>query len=628
VGRDVVFDAGQFSPATSAGRRLLAHELTHVVQQGSDGSSPMLKDGLEIGRPDDDAEREAGSVASGFQTSEPFIVRHHMRAAVQREFTSDDAKNLGIGAAIVGGAVAVGFGIAALAGAFSSKKKPVPGQKGDAKSVEGAIQALEGVAGKYQADLGVKSVRLDEAQLEQQLAAWRGTVEKSEEIIEALPGKDPALKQRLKSAYQRAIQAAVEFAADRLGQTKHSVYEKYRDLITEWALPQAQPKATGDELSQALPEAERKQLTVITGSVTFGLDELFSTEGVRTTIPLPRGATARFSSQILPELQDGLRSVAGTIIPKPLELNSTMTLALDLEPHGGQYSAYRFTYVEHKPKKGRATQEVLIEDLGAIGVEGSTKTRMESPQAKFKVHGFKRASGWTDEQFTEVLTAIGRIPDAILSPVDGISFARARVKATDPKAGGDYNPDTHTITMYDIAFPVKSTRFGKPGDISDDTVRAVEHEVGHAVDLLPLRKALTNLDSKGAAFKAAFAQFEDPPGSNNYSFPNTEQANFNNLKAQITAAEGALTRTRSESGERYEKDASGKFEMVQGGTAAGSVEFRRAAGKDGGKRITEYSNKEWQEYYAESFSFYISDPGTLQRLRPNVFAFFKRTHPK
>jgi len=33
VGRDVVFGAGQFSPQSAEGRRLLAHELTHVVQQ-------------------------------------------------------------------------------------------------------------------------------------------------------------------------------------------------------------------------------------------------------------------------------------------------------------------------------------------------------------------------------------------------------------------------------------------------------------------------------------------------------------------------------------------------------------------------------------------------------------------
>jgi hypothetical protein len=33
VGRDIVFGAGQYAPRTSAGQRLLAHELTHVVQQ-------------------------------------------------------------------------------------------------------------------------------------------------------------------------------------------------------------------------------------------------------------------------------------------------------------------------------------------------------------------------------------------------------------------------------------------------------------------------------------------------------------------------------------------------------------------------------------------------------------------
>jgi hypothetical protein len=35
VGRNVVFGAGQYAPDTSSGRRLIAHELTHVVQQGA-----------------------------------------------------------------------------------------------------------------------------------------------------------------------------------------------------------------------------------------------------------------------------------------------------------------------------------------------------------------------------------------------------------------------------------------------------------------------------------------------------------------------------------------------------------------------------------------------------------------
>lgn len=39
VGRDIVFDAGEYAPETPGGRRLLAHELAHVIQQRGLGRS-------------------------------------------------------------------------------------------------------------------------------------------------------------------------------------------------------------------------------------------------------------------------------------------------------------------------------------------------------------------------------------------------------------------------------------------------------------------------------------------------------------------------------------------------------------------------------------------------------------
>ncbi|MFZ4859036.1 MAG: DUF4157 domain-containing protein [Desulfuromonadaceae bacterium] len=39
VGNDIVFGAGQYAPSTHSGQRLLAHELTHVVQQSKSESS-------------------------------------------------------------------------------------------------------------------------------------------------------------------------------------------------------------------------------------------------------------------------------------------------------------------------------------------------------------------------------------------------------------------------------------------------------------------------------------------------------------------------------------------------------------------------------------------------------------
>lgn len=45
VGSDIVFGAGEYRPGTSAGRQLLAHELTHVVQQGADGVTSSMTGG-------------------------------------------------------------------------------------------------------------------------------------------------------------------------------------------------------------------------------------------------------------------------------------------------------------------------------------------------------------------------------------------------------------------------------------------------------------------------------------------------------------------------------------------------------------------------------------------------------
>lgn len=61
VGRDVVFGNGQYRPDSSAGRYLLAHELTHVVQQR--GTNFMSAESPAVGEASDVFEREADIVA-------------------------------------------------------------------------------------------------------------------------------------------------------------------------------------------------------------------------------------------------------------------------------------------------------------------------------------------------------------------------------------------------------------------------------------------------------------------------------------------------------------------------------------------------------------------------------------
>ena len=63
VGRDVVFDIGKYAPGATLGRKLLAHELTHVVQQSRAGSDGWLRGKLTVNQPGDVFEQEADATS-------------------------------------------------------------------------------------------------------------------------------------------------------------------------------------------------------------------------------------------------------------------------------------------------------------------------------------------------------------------------------------------------------------------------------------------------------------------------------------------------------------------------------------------------------------------------------------
>ncbi|HSE15795.1 MAG TPA: DUF4157 domain-containing protein [Pyrinomonadaceae bacterium] len=114
VGRDLVFAPGQYQPTTEAGNAVLAHELSHVLQQeGTSGQSAKA-----LSHPADSSEREADSVAGSVLRNEPVAVNQSPSATMQALSVEE---GLGIGGAIVAGTTvlgAIGVGIAALAGAF------------------------------------------------------------------------------------------------------------------------------------------------------------------------------------------------------------------------------------------------------------------------------------------------------------------------------------------------------------------------------------------------------------------------------------------------------------------------------------------------------------------------------
>lgn len=81
TGQDIYFREGAYAPHTNSGQELIAHELTHVVQQGSGavGSAGRMK----VNAPGDQFEQEADAVAKTVASSDA-------TPAVQRQEEEDE----------------------------------------------------------------------------------------------------------------------------------------------------------------------------------------------------------------------------------------------------------------------------------------------------------------------------------------------------------------------------------------------------------------------------------------------------------------------------------------------------------------------------------------------------------
>ncbi len=70
VGQNIVFAAGQYTPRERTGKRILAHELAHVIQQGT--AIKRLPDELEVTNPADASESEAETSAQAISQGRQF----------------------------------------------------------------------------------------------------------------------------------------------------------------------------------------------------------------------------------------------------------------------------------------------------------------------------------------------------------------------------------------------------------------------------------------------------------------------------------------------------------------------------------------------------------------------------
>ncbi|HST57093.1 MAG TPA: DUF4157 domain-containing protein [Longimicrobium sp.] len=96
VGPHVVFGAGRYAPGSAEGRRLIAHELAHVVQQRGSASA-SIQPKLEVGAADHPAEREA-DLAARAVAGDAAVPALAGRGAVLRRQTPPDGGMDGVDA--------------------------------------------------------------------------------------------------------------------------------------------------------------------------------------------------------------------------------------------------------------------------------------------------------------------------------------------------------------------------------------------------------------------------------------------------------------------------------------------------------------------------------------------------
>ncbi|MFN8468426.1 MAG: DUF4157 domain-containing protein [Caldilineaceae bacterium] len=279
----------------------------------------------------------------------------------------------------------------------------------------------------------------------------------------------------------------------------------------------------------------------------------------------------------------------------------TVTLRLALQKYGLADANYRFAWTGTED-----SGTIYIEALGA-GPKEETAPAIDPTTSTVTVGGltFTTTGPWTPARLGQLRTALALFPLKALEPVDKLKF-HIDAGASPSSEEGSYGEDQHVVTIYTSLFDFSDTRFGA----SPKPVQEIAHEIAHAIDRAPLRAVWQQYQSTGKA--------------------------------------GGLTKAVSPSGSKWGKDAGGTWQIEERmGAKYGA--FRTAATQDGVVKTTskikdaagaeqslthlkggvsDYSNTNWTELFAESLALYATDPATLQLIRPNIYAYFSKQFPR
>jgi hypothetical protein len=659
VGSDVVFGAGQYAPETQAGRGLLAHELTHVVQQAQAPAALVQRKGV-------------WGAISGFFNSFIHIAFDYSDKAIleylelleKGEIEGDpDSDDKARQIVRKKQHLTLSVQVRTL---LVSEMLDGPTLGGD----ESAI--IEIVRSATPADRKAIIDKIGRGRI------WKDFSGENRRTIEALTLtaadlQDSGVMTRLRGLseselvdYQKnVVDPEVAKAIDKLLREKRHELSSYpeqerRKISLGGTFTASSAEAFGADLEAAKAQQSRpsavQQTMPGTGTTMSRVEVVDVPE-----IAIPAGIAFEFETKIDKENRPGLERIGKHMLSESnLPQNTTRNLAI--KELG---KIYRFTRFDHRNATG-STELVLIEEIGPIpatvevteagwNVDHPRPDSIPAGSFKVRTFDFKRDQDWRGDEWDLVVAALASFPDSVLKEVAGVNFKRrpcqdkfiqngvctpretrtGEVEAGERK-GGDVNDES--ITLFDEAFAASPSKYGT----STILVSVLAHEVGHQVDLHPLDVALDTYnkgtDQARAELDKALAEPEPPvkakkkPKKDEKSKADLAIEKYDIDKA---ALKGALDQSRSLSGVGWQDD--GTTRTLTDAPAGVDGDFMKAAALDGlvmtGEKvalgsITEYGKKSIVEQFAELFSVYLTDPKLLEMIRPHVYAYFAARFPR
>ena len=229
VGNDIYFNSGKYAPEASDGKHLLAHELTHVIQQSGSGNTahiaPRIQRQIAPGGVPVTAQQIIQRTPEHFI---PEVVAAQLREAMEGWGTDEDA----IYAALGGRTQAE---VDAIAMAYQRlTRRNLQADLTD-ELTEGELRRLAGVSTP-----GATTPEAQAAVIADQLRnAMEGLGTNEEAVYAALSGRTPEMMAAIRVAYQQ--------------QTHRSLMDDLRDDLTDSEYARAMLLMNGNSLAQLLP---------------------------------------------------------------------------------------------------------------------------------------------------------------------------------------------------------------------------------------------------------------------------------------------------------------------------------------------------------------------------------------